>query len=241
MAYLKVNEIFGPTVQGEGKNAGRAVMFLRLAFCNLHCIWCDTPHTWNWYGTKWKHQSKFSPEMEIHPFTVEEIINVLYALAKELPPKHLVISGGEPFIQQVKLIPLIKKLKKLNWFVEVETNGTIPVREEFYNLVDQFNCSPKLSNSGNKERLRIQKNTLSDLAKREKFNFKFVIETSQDIEEVIDLHNQFNFREVRLMPLCQTRQELEMRENMVKQLADKFGFIYCTRLSILKSGTKRGV
>ena len=39
---LRVNEIFGPTIQGEGKSAGREVKFLRLSGCNLACTWCDT-------------------------------------------------------------------------------------------------------------------------------------------------------------------------------------------------------
>ena len=39
----KVNEIFY-SIQGEGKNAGTAVVFIRLAECNLKCDFCDTKH-----------------------------------------------------------------------------------------------------------------------------------------------------------------------------------------------------
>ena len=45
---LNVNEIFGPTIQGEGPHTGRLVGFLRLAGCNLACSWCDTPYSWDW-------------------------------------------------------------------------------------------------------------------------------------------------------------------------------------------------
>ena len=55
---MKVNEIFGPTIQGEGKSAGMQAMFLRTSLCNLACDWCDTPQTWNWKGTKFKHSEK---------------------------------------------------------------------------------------------------------------------------------------------------------------------------------------
>lgn len=238
---IKVNEIFGPTIQGEGKNAGMPVMFLRLSGCNLHCIWCDTPHTWNWIGTDFAHPVKYDPEKEVHLYEADEIVEELYRLAKGEPPKHLVISGGEPFIQQKQLLPLVVRLKELGWFMEVETNGTAPVRDEFYETIDQFNCSPKLSNAGDPLKLRIREGTLSSLAKLDKFNFKFVVASDDDIPEILDLHSRFGFREVRLMPLCQTKEELEMREPMVKRLCEEHHFIYCTRLSIIISGTKRGV
>lgn len=238
---IKVNEIFGPTIQGEGKSAGRAVMFLRLTGCNLHCVWCDTPHTWNWIGTPWAHPDKYDEEEETHEYEADEIITELYKLGGGMPPKALVISGGEPFIQQKQLTELVMKLKARDWWVEVETNGTAPVRDEFYALVDQFNCSPKLANSGDELRLRIRERTLTTLATLDKFNFKFVVSSDDDIPEILALNGKFNFREVRLMPMSQTREELEMREPLVKRLCEEHGFIYCTRLSIIMSGTKRGV
>ena len=69
---LKVNEIF-KSIQGEGKSAGLPVIFLRLAMCNLHCIWCDTPHTWNWTGSKFLHPVKYDKNKEIHPMEISEV------------------------------------------------------------------------------------------------------------------------------------------------------------------------
>lgn len=234
---LKVNEIFGPTVQGEGKSAGRPVAFLRLAMCNLHCIWCDTPHTWNWVGTPFAHTEKYVEEDEVHEMTVEEVFVAL----QNTSMKSLVISGGEPFLQQKQLLPLLKLLKDSEWWVEVETNGTAPVRSEFSDLVDQINCSPKLANSLDSEKLRIRPLALSNLTANPKVNFKFVVETQDDINQVLGLVDKYNIKEVRLMPECRTKEELYAKEEWVKQLCEIHNFIFCTRLSIIQSGTKRGV
>ena len=41
---MRVVEVFGPTVQGEGPYAGRVCHFLRLGGCDYRCSWCDTPY-----------------------------------------------------------------------------------------------------------------------------------------------------------------------------------------------------
>lgn len=235
---IKVNEIFGPTIQGEGKSAGKPVMFLRLSQCNLHCIWCDTPHTWNWTGTPFAHPEKFDRETEEHEM---EPLAVFQKLQKDCKEKALVISGGEPFLQQRQLMPLLRLLNADGWWVEVETNGTIPVREEFVALVNQINCSPKLANSLDPARMRIRPNALANLATEPKVNFKFVIATPLDLLEVENLVAFYKFKEVRLMPECRTKEELHEKEPWLRKVAAENNFIFCTRLSIEMSGTKRGV
>lgn len=234
---IKVSEIFGPTVQGEGKNAGKPVAFLRLALCNLHCIWCDTPFTWNWLNSPWEHSEKFDKKKEINPMTIEEIIERL----EEIGEKHIIISGGEPLMQQKKLIPLFEELKDRGYFLEMETNGTLVPDVEMEVLVDQFNCSPKLANSKDTEELRIRPDALLLLSAMDKVNFKFVITSYKDMAEVITLVKRFKLREVRLMPECRTPEEHARREPLLRWLCEQYGFIYCERLSILQSGATRGV
>jgi len=236
---IKVNEIFGPTVQGEGKSAGRPVAFLRLALCNLHCIWCDTPHTWNWVGTQFAHPEKFQFENEVHAMTDDEIFDRLTQTGMDA----LVISGGEPLIQQKQLVPLLRKLKASNWWVEIETNGTIPPREDLVQLIDQINCSPKLSHSLDPLKLRIRETALHALANEPKVNFKFVVRNNEDIDEALGIISQYGLdrREVRLMPECRTKEELLAKELWLQKECAVRGMIYCTRLSILQAGTERGV
>ena len=234
---IQVNEIFGPTVQGEGKSAGKPCAFLRLANCNLHCIWCDTPHTWNWSGTPWLHPDKYVRANEVHKMTDIEVLEKLESFG----PKFLVMSGGEPFMQQKHLLPLVHLLKLRKWWIEVETNGTLMPHETFMLNVDQVNCSPKLANGGDKFKLRHNPQALRALAASEKVNFKFVIQTEDDLAEVLEMCDIYKFREVRLMPECRTKEELVEKESWLEDISRRHGFIYTTRLSILQSGTKRGV
>ena len=63
---LVVNEVFGPTVQGEGPSAGRRCGFVRLGRCNQACTWCDTAYTWDW--------ARYDPAVELHELSVEEVL-----------------------------------------------------------------------------------------------------------------------------------------------------------------------
>lgn len=239
---LKVNEIFGPTIQGEGKTSGKEVLFLRLSGCNLHCIWCDTPYTWNWEGTSFKHPKKYDRKKEEHEYSFYHVWRKLIHL-DENGCQSLVVSGGEPLIQQKVLARFLKGLKAQGWYIEVETNGTIAPTPELDAVVDQFNCSPKLSNSDNPEKSRIRKKAMEALSRNKKVYFKFVVSSEKDISEIEDYVCNFELNpdHVYLMPLGMTKDELkETREN-TKALAKKLGLHFSDRLHVEMFGGKRGV
>ena len=108
---MKISEIF-KSIQGEGINTGKDVVFLRTALCNLKCSWCDTKYTWDWdnydYSKEVKELSINQVKDEIEQFNI----------------KHLVITGGEPMMQADDLVELLSFLKP-DYFVEVETIGKI--------------------------------------------------------------------------------------------------------------------
>jgi 7-carboxy-7-deazaguanine synthase len=39
---IRISEIFGPTIQGEGPLIGRPTVFVRTGGCDYRCSWCDT-------------------------------------------------------------------------------------------------------------------------------------------------------------------------------------------------------
>ena len=111
---LQVTEIFD-TIQGEGPWSGLPCTFIRLAGCNLRCTWCDTEYT------------------RFDEMYLEEI-------AKRINHEHVVITGGEPFRQNIRY--LINKLAEAGKRVQIETNGTLYVPFIDYGFVTIV-CSPK--------------------------------------------------------------------------------------------------
>lgn len=227
---LKINSIFGPTIQGEGPSQGQRVMFLRLSYCNLSCTWCDTKYTWDW--------KQFDKSKEVHEFSnreiCEKLVNECHAV---------VVSGGEPLLQQNALLPVLASLAMRNYWIEVETNGTVKPNDEFLSLVSQINCSPKLSNSGDSATRRIKRNALESLVASKKVFFKFVVGCEKDIEEVWEYVKTYLIptNRVYLMPLGKTRGELALTTGMVKELADTHGFVFSSRLHVELWGTARDV
>ena len=239
---LKINEVFGPTIQGEGPTQGKKVVFLRLSTCNLHCVWCDTPYTWNWTGTKFEHPQKFDKSKEMHIVSNEVILARLRGCGLATT-KALVVSGGEPLLQQKELSQLLREIRAMfpNMWVEVETNGTIAPSIELLELVDRINCSPKLNNSGNEPHLMTKPQALKNLAECGKAIFKFVVTQYADIHEIRELINNHNLTNIYLMPEGRTEKELNKHTSVVQLLCDEKGYHFADRLHIRLFGAKRGV
>jgi len=240
---LAVNEIYGPVKQGEGRSAGLDVMFLRLSGCDLACIFCDTPYTWSWIGTKFQHPEKFDPKKEVQKRSVQEVKKQLYEKAGNV--KALVISGGEPMLQQDRLLDLMHELKKDNWWIEIETNGATVPTDYFIKLIDQFNCSPKTSNSGidNPLEKRINKTALNAIATSGKGTFKFVVSSDLDMIEIRGIIATIGIKpeQIWLMPEGKTKEEQEQRQREVKYIAEVNNYNFSPRLHILEFGNKRAV
>ncbi len=222
-------EIFH-SLQGEGHSIGTPTVFLRLALCNLTCVWCDTKYTWDW--------GNFDPKTEILPLTSEDIEERI--LRYDCP--HLVITGGEPMMQQDILAPLALSLKERGFYIEVETNGTLAPNKDMAHAVSQWNVSPKLGNSGVDAAKREVTGSLTAFATSEKAYFKFVLSQPADVEEVLTLVDLYEIQQQRviLMPQGTTRKVIEKGSQWVADLCTKHGFRFSSRMHILLWGDKRG-
>lgn len=237
---IAVNEVY-QAVQGEGKSAGMDCTFLRLSGCNLSCCWCDTPYTWNWIGTKFQHPDKYDKAKEVHKMTPKEIFGRLN-LSKI---KNLVISGGEPLLQQRELVTLLELLAANHWWVEVETNGTIAPVDNFNSLINQYNCSPKTSNAGEENTLdmRVKVDSLRKIASSGKGTFKFVVQSDEDMPEILSIMAVGNIHpdQVWLMAQGKTKEEQLQRQEAVEKIAEAYKFHFSSRLHVLQYSNKRGV
>ena len=251
------------TIQGEGKMAGVPVLFVRTAGCNLRCMWnlpngevslCDTPLAS--FDTR--------GEKRVATTTVKNII--LNNLGKL---NHLVISGGEPFIQASSLSQLIDELHENRpLHIAVETNGTL-FHQDLMERIDFFSISPKLKNSvPTKEKLdktkvlipfepqhaeRTRRNIKAIQAvinhcratPGKDFQLKFVVQNHNELLEIEETFlselSGWNPDDVVLMPLGSTPEELRQTRMVAVEAAIERGWRFSPRLQINYFGGVAGV
>ncbi|MEH3140259.1 MAG: 7-carboxy-7-deazaguanine synthase QueE [Mycobacterium kyogaense] len=185
---LSVVELFGPTIQGEGPSVGNAAQFLRLAGCNLTCVWCDTAFSWD--------SQRRDPDRPPRTITINEALEHLDPrfrdpFARAPLVKRLVVTGGEPLLQASQLAELLVPLSAQGWAVEVETSGSVPPGPVAA-LATRFNVSPKLSHSRVAEKARLRIHVLDRFAVMPSSIFKFVVQDSADLREIETLLNKLS-------------------------------------------------
>ena len=226
---LKLSEIF-ESIQGEGPTAGEPCVFLRLAMCNLHCRWCDTKYTWDW--------KNYDYDREVRLDTVTRVAERLLAARRS----RLVITGGEPLMQQDGLAELLTLLPE-SWSVEVETNGTLPPQPRLSARVNQWNVSPKLANGGDPAAARFRPAALIALRDTRRAFLKLVVESEADVEAALALAKDLDWphERVLLMPQAASRADLLKRGTFVAEQAVRRGVRYTSRLHVQLWGGRRGV
>ena len=233
---LRLVEVFGPTVQGEGPTIGRRCAFVRLGRCNLDCgkgpgaTWaCDTPYTWDW--------TRFDPAKELRTVPVPDVIGQVERMGVD----RIVVTGGEPMIQRGGLTTLCVEAAARGWAVEIETNGTQPAWSALADAVEAFNVSPKLSNSGVPEERRLDFHALHSLYATGKAWFKFVCATTEDVEEAYQVVEDADLPPGRvwIMPAGTEPRNLVDRWDLA-EAAQVYWVNVTTRLHVLTWGDERG-
>jgi 7-carboxy-7-deazaguanine synthase len=107
------------TIQGEGSYSGRAAYFIRIAGCDVGCVWCDVKDSW---------------DKEKHPLlSIETLVEKVCST----PTDFVVITGGEPALYDLNA--LVDALHEKNMEVAIETSGCYPLK----GAIDWYCFSPK--------------------------------------------------------------------------------------------------
>jgi len=253
------------TIQGEGISSGIPSYFVRLGICNLTCgmsraftnqlekekkledgeifegdlvkegkaTWtCDSTSQWLWRGedkefdyliNRWKEEGVY-----------EDIKNGIV---------HIIWTGGEPTIKEHQRsivnftnywLSRYLDVNNVTPYYEIETNGTVVI-DELFNMIDQINCSPKLTNSGMTEKQRINPEAIKRIMQHPNYQFKFVISTEDDVKELFrDFVEPFNIplKNVVCMPGLDDASDFEERTRFCLEMAKKYRFRGLTRLHI---------
>lgn len=153
---------------------------------------------------------------------------------------HVIWTGGEPTMPRhqqsiVNFLDYLYDKYEIKPFNEIETNGTIYIKEDLFTKLDQINCSVKLANSGMPKEKRIVPEALDRIMQHDNYWFKFVISTEDDLKEInTDFVDQFNIPAWRIlmMPGLDRRENYFERTNFVLEMAKKYGFVGLTRLHV---------
>ena len=228
-AMLRVSELF-ESLQGEGPSLGTPAVFLRLAGCNLACRWCDTEYSWNF--------QRYDPRTHVSVKSVQELAEDIAARRKPL----LVITGGEPLLQQSPLRQLLVALPE-QLRIELETNATLLPHPEIFARVQQFNLSPKLAHSGEPVARRQCLEVLRALRQHPEAWLKLVVEAPGDLAEVEVLVQQLGWppHRIVLMPEGTEASVLRERAGWLTEHCIARGYRFSPRLHVELWGNRRGV
>jgi 7-carboxy-7-deazaguanine synthase len=129
---VPVIEIFGPTIQGEGPDAGRSAYFVRFGGCDFRCSWCDSMYAVD------------PAEVRANAEYLEPVDILARVRGLQDGPDLVVLSGGNPAL--LDLGPLIETLHEAGFQVAVETQGSR--WKDWLRKVDRIVVSPKGPSSG---------------------------------------------------------------------------------------------
>ncbi|MGE5183506.1 MAG: hypothetical protein ACM31C_15650 [Acidobacteriota bacterium] len=194
---------------------------------------CDTKYTWDWTS-----HDRSLEVIELDEAVCAERVSEIGGSNVH----NVVVTGGEPLLQQPALVTLARSLRARGLRIEVETNGAIEPTSELAGLVDQWNVSPKLESSGNRRSARLRVGPLSWFSGAPNASFKFVVSRPEDLVEVEALQRQFEIPAGRviLMPEGTDADALAGRSTWIAEECARRGYRFSTRLHVLLWGSRRG-
>lgn len=251
---VRISEIFGPTLQGEGPDIGRPAVFLRFHGCPVQCPGCDTAYTWD--GSERGTSSSY---LNIY----ESVRDIL----RRYPQCGVVFTGGEPLIHyhQEEFANLIDAIQAIAKWVSIETSGATgqnPYKDTLSGILRRFDrvvWSPKTYTEGlpakqHPTHLHVQRlnekaflHTYQDFKyglDKSKLTIKFVVKSGSDVEAVKRLDDGLGLTEggfdIQLMPFGYDAEDLAPMIDQLTVEVAKYGYRITPRLHALIWGRERG-
>jgi len=236
---IPVIEIFR-TLQGEGILIGTPSVFVRLAVCNLHCVWCDTKYTW---------VPKLLERERIRWFNAGRLVKEVVKVAGNV--RNVVFTGGEPLLWWERGLKYVVALLGIHrFFIEVETNGTVMPVGAMNMPFLRFNVSFKLSNNkADSFEDRIKPEALkyfNEIGKTssvffDRVSWKIVIKNKEDLDELLKIIDDIGLdrRFIIIMPEMTTSDRLRDYDWLIDWCIEN-GVRFIDRLHIRVWGNVRG-
>ena len=172
---IRVSEIFGPTIQGEGALIGQPTVFVRTGGCDYRCRWCDTMHA---VDSGFRH--------EWTPMSAGDILKEVQHLSGHTP-LMVTLSGGNPAIQPLE--SLIKSGQENGYRFALETQGSIA--QNWFADLDLLTLSPKPPSSGHDTDWGIVENCIECASEDTRIVMKIVVFDDDDYDYARDAARRF--------------------------------------------------
>lgn len=206
---MYVPEIFGPTLQGEGRHVGTLAHFVRFGGCDYNCNWCDSPHA--------VQAQQFTRAEKLTQWQILERVEALGNTAR-----IVVLTGGNPAL--FKLRDLVRALQDAGFDVHVETQGTRWA--DWLRDVDCVAVSPKPPSSGMKTNWPQLEQFILSLRNTPRFLKVPILPIAADIEYLKDVADLFPAEELFASVVTLPRDsitDLLRRANQVFELVKSLG------------------
>jgi 7-carboxy-7-deazaguanine synthase len=234
MSEIRISEIFGPTIQGEGPLIGTPTVFVRTAGCDYRCTWCDTLYAvLPEHREGWRFMSDAAVLGEVNRLTGER-------------PIVVTLSGGNPALQP--LADLIRLGRKEGHRFALETQGS--VAQPWFSQLDSLVLSPKPPSSGMAMNLSGLTECIEAAGERPSTALKIVVFDDEDFAFARGISARFPRLPVYLQPgnpIHQTELDTRGLLERLSRLVDKtraahwYDARVLPQLHVLVWGNKRGV
>lgn len=232
---IRISEIFGPTIQGEGALIGQPTVFVRTGGCDYRCSWCDTLYAVeSTYRRDWK------------PMNAQAIMKRVKELSSG-KPLTITLSGGNPATQDCSAF--IQAGKQDGYSFAMETQGSIA--QDWFKDLDILTLSPKPPSSGMSTNWDILRDCANAAGANTKVALKIVIANDADYAYAKEAHAHLPHLTLYLQPCnAQVSKDHINMDNLsadMRALVDRitqdqwFTPIILPQLHVYLWGNERGV